>query len=195
MMSRRTLILGLGNDILTDDAVGLRIASELSGDPMIRQAGAEVLCSTEMGLALLDLIDGQDELFILDSIQTTEAAPGFIHILHGGELAKLPGVSPHFLGIGEMLALGRELHLHLPGKVTIYAIEVADPFTVGNCLSPVLEARLPSLVNEIRGHILASVGRKRPSQELPSGCEAGVKHSGASTASDTQPETLFRAEA
>ncbi len=145
---RKILILGRGNDLLTDDAIGLRITSEArrwlsdSDHVTIRQ-------TTEMGLALLDEISGYDELVIVDSIQTGGAAPGFVHEIQGASLTRVPPVSPHFLGIGELLALARELHLKVPDKVRIFAVEVEDPFTVGTHMSPFLETALPNLVERL----------------------------------------------
>jgi Ni,Fe-hydrogenase maturation factor len=61
-------------------------------------------------------------------------------------LNALPAVSPHFLGIGELLALGRELGLAVPTQVKIFAVEVQDPFNVGTRLTPTLDAALPRIV-------------------------------------------------
>ncbi len=145
---RHILILGLGNDLLTDDAIGLRITAEarrwLSDSDYIT-----IRQTTEMGLALLDEITGFDELVIVDAIQTGGVAPGFVHEIQGTSLSRVPLVSPHFVGIGELLALARELHLKVPGKVRIFAVEVEDPFTVGTHMSPFLETALPNLVERL----------------------------------------------
>ncbi|HVP44798.1 MAG TPA: hydrogenase maturation protease [Terriglobales bacterium] len=132
------LVLGLGNDILTDDAVGLhvvRIVRELlGGEPDI-----EVKATTEMGLALLDEIAGREGVVLVDAVQTGEAPPGHIHELRPDELGKVFRTSPHFLGVGETLALGKMLGLQMPGHVRIFAIEVKDPFTLGTAMTPAVE--------------------------------------------------------
>ena len=64
-----------------------------------------------MGLALLDFITGYSAVVIVDSIQTGQAAPGFVHELDAASLKQLTGRTPHFLGVGETLALGRQLGL------------------------------------------------------------------------------------
>ncbi len=144
----RLLLLGLGNDILTDDAIGLhavrRLRSRLAGQPAI-----DVRETTEMGLALLDYIVGYSAVVIVDSIQTGREAPGFLHELDAAALSQLTGRTPHFLGIGETLALGRRLGLAVPERVKVYAIEVEDPFTLGTALGPALEAALPGIVERI----------------------------------------------
>ena len=145
----KLLVLGLGNDILTDDAVGLHVVHELqrelAGHPSI-----DFRETTEMGLALLDFITGYRVVVIVDSIQTGKASPGFLHELDAAALSQLTGRTPHFVGVSETLALGRQLGLAMPDQVRIFAIEVEDPFTLGTALTPALQAALPGLVARIR---------------------------------------------
>ena len=146
--SPRLLLLGLGNDILTDDAVGLhvvrRLQNRLAGHPAI-----DVRETTEMGLALLDFITGYSAVVIVDSIQTGREAPGFLHEIEAAALTQLTGRTPHFLGVSETLALGRHLELPMPERVKIFAIEVEDPFTLGTAMGPALEAAFPGIVERI----------------------------------------------
>jgi hydrogenase maturation protease len=145
----RLLVLGLGNDILTDDAVGLHVVHELqrelAGHPAI-----DFRETTEMGLALLDFITGYRSVAIVDSIQTGKEAPGFLHELDALALNQLTGRTPHFVGVSETLALGKELGLAMPEQVRVFAIEVADPFTLGTALTPALQAALPGIIARIR---------------------------------------------
>jgi len=129
MEKKSVLVLGLGNDILSDDAVGLNVVREikqhLSDTDVI-----EVQETSEMGLALLDYMVGFDDLILVDAVQTGQAPPGFVHEFDDSQLKVVPIVSPHFLGVGEAVALGRQLDLQVPGRVKIFAIEVQDAFTV-----------------------------------------------------------------
>ena len=144
----QVLLLGLGNDILTDDAVGLYVVGELraklAGLPSI-----DIRETTEMGLALLDFITGYRAVVIVDSIQTGKAPPGFLHELDPTTLTQLSGRTPHFLGVSETLALGRQLKLPMPEQVKIFAIEVEDPFTLGTCLTPTLRSALPGVTERV----------------------------------------------
>jgi hydrogenase maturation protease len=136
--ANQILVLGLGNDLLTDDAVGLHVAravrAKLTDEPRV-----VVRETMEMGLALLDEIAGFDALVLVDSIQTETAPAGRIHEF---DLAALGGrriTAPHFVGVTETLALGRTLGLAMPQEVRIVAVEVADPFTLGTQLTPAVE--------------------------------------------------------
>ncbi len=146
----RTLLLGLGNDILTDDAVGLlvvrRLGEELAGVP-----GLDIRETQEMGLALLDYLVGYEEAVLVDAVQTAGGAPpGTLHEVDAASLVSLVGRTPHFLGVGETLQLGRELGLDMPRRVRIFAIEAADVQTLGTSLTPALKAALPAILARIR---------------------------------------------
>jgi hydrogenase maturation protease len=162
----KILLLGLGNELLTDDAIGLRVAREVrrhfADDQTILVAE-----TCEMGLALLDLIVGFETLILVDAIRTNGAPAGSIHELDGNDVKTLPAVSPHFLGVGELLALGHELGLSIPTHVKIFAVEVQDPFTVGTQLTPELDEALPVIVERVLSFCESATlstarARKRP---------------------------------
>ncbi|MFA5264101.1 MAG: hydrogenase maturation protease [Opitutaceae bacterium] len=157
----KVLVLGLGNDILTDDAVGLHIAREvarrLTGEP-----GIAVRETMEMGLALLDEIVGCESLVLVDSIQTGKAPPGHIHEIDAAGLSLIATPSPHFLGIGETLKLGHLLGLSMPKHVEIFAIEVADPFTLGTSLTPDVEGTVQRAAEQVTARARALAENPTP---------------------------------
>ncbi len=141
----RRLILGLGNEILTDDAIGFHVAAALqTGFAGI--AGTVVSSSDEVGLGLLDILCDYDEVVLIDAIQTGTAEIGYVHEVSSEQLKAMTGVGPHFMGIAEMLALGRELGLDVPGRLRIFAIEVEDPYTMGSCLTSSLQRVMPNVM-------------------------------------------------
>jgi hydrogenase maturation protease len=154
--SAQVLVLGLGNDILTDDAIGLnavrQLRQELAGDARI-----EVRETMEMGLALLDFMVGYRAVVIVDSIQTGSAPAGTIHEVDAAGLKQLTGRTPHFLGVGETLALGRELGLAMPAEVRIFAVEVEDPFTLGTEMTSTLQEVVPAVVERVARTVRAIV--------------------------------------
>jgi len=158
--SRRLLVLGLGNDILTDDAIGLHVVRRLQGQ-LAGYPAIDIRETTEMGLALLDFITGYSGVVIVDSIQTGRAAPGSVHELDAASLQQLTGRTPHFVGVSETLALGKQLGVAMPAQVKIIAIEVEDPFTLGTALTPVLQAALPGIVERVAA-VLQTLGQPSP---------------------------------
>ena len=137
----KVLILGLGNDLLTDDAVGLRVAHEVRS----RVAGDARLAvheTTEMGLALLDLIVGYTSLVVIDSIQTGQQQPGFVHEIEPGRMLQGVTRTPHAIGIEHLCSLGRIRGLPVPHHIRIIAVEVGDPFTFGTDMTPDVETAI-----------------------------------------------------
>jgi len=139
--------MGLGNDILSDDAIGLMVARELqerfANHPMI---DVEAVC--EMGLGLLDYIIGRRALLVVDAVQTGKVPAGYVHEVGEKDLPSLPGMSPHFLGVGEILVLGRRMDYVMPEVVSIFAVEVADLSTIKEQLTPPVAACLPKVVEQ-----------------------------------------------
>lgn len=153
----RVLVLGLGNDILTDDAVALHVVQAARG-LLASEREIEVKATTEMGLALLDEIADRESVILVDSVQTGRAPPGHIHEIDAENLSRVLTTSPHFLGIGETLALGRMLGLGMPQHVRIFAIEVADPFTLGTTMTAAVEAAVPPAAVRVAAQARAFAG-------------------------------------
>jgi len=70
----KTLILGMGNPILSDDGVGLHVARALKG----RFAETDMHTSALIGLCLLDIVAGYDQVFVIDAIQDGSRPPGTV---------------------------------------------------------------------------------------------------------------------
>lgn len=142
------LVLGLGNDLLTDDAIGLRVASEVrrrvSGDSRI-----VVKETMESGLALLDLIVDHENLIVVDSIQTGQQPAGFVHELGPGDFADTPDRSLHAIGIEKLCTIGRARGLAAPDRIRFFAIEVADPFTLGTDMTPAVADALDDAADAV----------------------------------------------
>lgn len=150
----RTLVLGLGNPILSDDGVGFRVAQALEGrfDP----ERVTVMQSSLAGLNLLGLLLGYDRVIIIDSIQTNRAKVGEVYRLHTGDFPTTQhAASPHDVSLTTALELGKRLSLAMPQEIAIFAIEVEDVTTFGEACTPAVEKAIPKAVaavaNELQG--------------------------------------------
>jgi len=138
----RVRLLGLGNEILADDAFGIRAARAVARR---FRGGIEVAVSSESGFNLLDHLLGAERLLVVDTIVTGRAKPGSLHIFEEGAFHPAPGVSPHFVGFFEVLAAARMLGLPVPRRVSIAAVEAADCLTVGGAMHPDVRAAIPAV--------------------------------------------------
>ena len=143
-----TVVLGLGNPVLSDDGVGLEIARRLEG----RLADAAVRTTPLVGLSILELVEGFDLLFVIDAISTRGGCVGDLARL-GAQDGSLHLFSSHGLDFYDLLALGTRLGMVLPRIGQIYGIEIGDRVAFGETVSPALASRLHGLVDEIAADI------------------------------------------
>lgn len=148
----RTLVLGVGNPILSDDGVGIHVARELK---QLSLPDVEVEELAASGLELLDLVMGYDKVIIIDAIQTRNGTPGEIHHLQEGDFEKsVHGSSPHGINIATALALGRKIAPdRMPKEVVFIAVEAEDLVNVNERLTPRVQAALPKLIETVRDEI------------------------------------------
>jgi hydrogenase maturation protease len=121
----RAVVLGLGNDLLGDDGIGLIVAREVR-----RRAppGVEVVESGEAGLALIELLMGYQVAVIVDAIRTG-APPGTLHRLDRGAFDRILAPSAHYAGLAEVFDLAERLRLPMPSHLAVVAVEVEDPYS------------------------------------------------------------------
>jgi len=143
-----SVIVGLGNPILTDDAVGLVVARrvhERLADPDVDLREACV-----GGIQLVEMLAGYDKAVIVDAIRTKEGRIGdhYLLDLEGSRSSQRTGMT-HEIGLLEGLELGRSLGMHMPTSLRVYAVEVADPYTFGTEMTEELKAAVPHIVERI----------------------------------------------
>jgi hydrogenase maturation protease len=138
----KIIVLGLGNDLLADDAIGHLAVAAL--EPRLH-GRADVEATAMHGLALLDLLAGYDAAVVLDAACTGGHPIGSVHEIAADSLARVQNPSPHFAGFPEMLDLADRLELHFPQRLRIFVVEVLDPYTVGGVMTPAVRAALPEL--------------------------------------------------
>ena len=144
----KTLILGLGNPILSDDGVGIRVAEELKD--RLNQPEVTVMEVSVAGLDFLDLLDGYDRAFIIDAIQTREGKAGQIYRLEPGAFdTTRHTTTPHNVSFTTALELGKRLGLALPQQIVIFAIEVEDVSSCSEECTPEVMAAIPTCVRMI----------------------------------------------
>jgi len=145
----RSLILGLGNPILGDDSVGLRVAREVAR----QRASDETLTIAEEergGLALLEQMAGFDRVLVVDAIQTG-APVGTLHCLGVESVPTQRTATAHGINLRMALALGRQCGLSLPAddEIVILGIEAADVLTFSEQLTPEVEQAIHQAVAAI----------------------------------------------
>jgi hydrogenase maturation protease len=136
------LVLGVGNILLGDDGVGVRLVSELA-ERVARWGGrVELVDGGTLGLSLIGHLEGRKALIILDAVRSG-GAPGSVLVFSPDEVGRVrapEGMSPHE---GSALVILRAAALlgDLPAEVAIVGVE-PERVETGVGLSPAVEEGL-----------------------------------------------------
>lgn len=138
----KTLVLGMGNPILSDDSAGLRVVREV--ERRLEPGVATVAETNVAGLGLLDELNGYDRAVIVDAMQKGEGPAGRILRLDPNRLEAARHVSsPHDVDFATALEIGRRLGMSMPGTITIFGIEIGDATTFSEECTPLVEQAIP----------------------------------------------------
>jgi hydrogenase maturation protease len=142
----RMLVLGLGNELAADDAVGVLVARAVR--EQVADA-ADVVESSASGMALLEIFDGYDRAIVVDSIRTGRNPPGTITELGLEQIGRVVAPSLHQAGLPEMAAVAERLGLGFPSETQVLAVEVLDPYTLGGAMSTPVAAAVDELARRV----------------------------------------------
>jgi hydrogenase maturation protease len=138
-----TVVIGLGNPLMADDGVGLKVLDRLQGfefDPPV-----ELVDGGTWGLNLLPAIEDAERVLFIDAINTG-TTPGTLVVLERDELPRYLStkVSPHQVDLQDVLALA-ELRGKLPQMTVAMGVQPARVEMIAQ-LSPVVERGVDLLV-------------------------------------------------
>ncbi|HMK08623.1 MAG TPA: hydrogenase maturation protease [Anaerolineales bacterium] len=145
----RTLIIGLGNPILRDDAVGLHVARRVQ-DALPSAAGIEVVQECVGGLRLMERMVGYDRALLIDA-RRSGRPPGTVQLLDPLDMTTQHSASSHDVNLATALAVGRRSGARLPAddQIRIVAVEVEDVETFSETMSPAVEAAVPAAADRV----------------------------------------------
>ncbi|HSR11662.1 MAG TPA: hydrogenase maturation protease [Thermodesulfobacteriota bacterium] len=151
---KKTLILGLGNPILTDDGIGIHVVRALEKGSL--PPGVECAEASVGGLRLLSVIAGYQRVILVDAIQRPGGRPGDLFRFRPDELqTSRHAGSAHDLSLPGALNLGRSLGMDVPADddIVILAIQAEDVLTLGEETTPAVKAAIPKAVEAILGEL------------------------------------------
>ncbi len=146
----KTLILGLGNEILGDEGVGVHTVRALAAESL--PAGVEAL---EVGTAILDVLpalEAPQRLIIIDAMQGLGAA-GSVYRTILEDCSGSPLIaSMHGFDIFRVLALASRRDFP---EIVVFGVE---PAVIGwsLTLSPAVRDAIPHLLDALRSELAAS---------------------------------------
>ncbi len=142
----KTLILGLGNPILSDDGIGIHVAREIKR----QRPDLDVLEASAAGFRVVDEMLGYDRVILIDSIITGQMPVGSVFELSREQFRNASHYSsPHDMGLFEAFDLMRKHGAKLPEELIIVAIEVEDIDTFSEAFTSEVQEALPLAVEKV----------------------------------------------
>jgi len=158
---KRLTIIGLGNEMLSDDGLGIRVVRELKNRLDDRSVAFEEL--SVGGLQLFDYLIGTEECIIVDAIKTgTQPAGTLLRFVQTPDTEPVKITSSHQIDLGQILGLARFMGAPLPKRLTVYGIEADDIATFRETCTAQVSQAIPKLVDAICNDVQTEYAERTP---------------------------------
>jgi len=148
----KTLVLGLGNPILSDDGVGVRVA-EAVRTSLPPNVPVDVCELSVGGLRLMEQMLGYERVILIDAMQPGHGEPGTFQRLSYDQLVSLCPTQHmtcvHDASLVTALETARRMGLPVPREIVIYAIAVQDVCSFSEELTPAVARTLPAVLTAV----------------------------------------------
>jgi hydrogenase maturation protease len=156
----RTLVLGLGNPILSDDGVGVRVAEAVRAS-LPPDAPVDVCELSVGGLRLMERMLGYERVILIDAMQPGHGEPGTFQRLSYEQLVSVcptqHATCVHDASLMTALETAQRMGLPLPREIIVYAIAVQDVWSFGEDLTPAVARVLPDVLTAVLEELSISV--------------------------------------
>ena len=142
----KTIILGVGNPILSDDGVGIHVIQELK--KFIKNPEITLDEALTGGMNLLDLLLGYDKAIIIDAVKTQNGEEGKVKRFPLKNFSTIHSCNPHDVSLNEAIEMARKLgENRIPKEIIVIGILMKTiPCEFGEKLSKKIAAAVPKAV-------------------------------------------------
>ena len=150
----KTIILGVGNPILSDDGVGIHVANQLKQH--IHDPDVVIDEALTGGMNLLDLLLGYDKAIIIDAVKIDNGKDGEVKRIPLNSFSTMHSCNPHDVSLTEAIQMAEKLgETKIPKEIIVIGIMMKKlPCEFGENLSEKIAMAVPNAVemtlNEIR---------------------------------------------
>ena len=147
MAPKQILVLGVGNILLTDEGVGIRVIEKLQ-ERYVFPNNVNIIDGGTLGLSLLGIISEADYLIVVDAVKNG-GEPGSLYRLEGDEIPKriLSKDSLHQVDFLETLTSCQALD-KVPETV-ILGVEPLDIESLNIELTPAIQEKVDDLIHMV----------------------------------------------
>lgn len=148
----RTVVLGVGNLLLSDEGVGVHFVQRFEKIYHIPEE-IQVLDGGTLGMDLLYYLEGAENLLIIDAVQADRAPGALIRLADDKVPAFLSmKVSPHQVGVPDMLAAAR-LRGTLPKHIVLWGVQPASlevSMELSDVVAPLVDVLIEKAIEELK---------------------------------------------
>jgi len=155
------LVLGIGNPIMRDDAVGIRVARMIQAKTPSR-VHVQIKELSVSGFRLVEEMLGFDRVIIVDSYTGGATEPGRIREFTPDAFRDtVHPASPHGTNFATALEFFRNIKPHeVPKVIKIYTVDIERTQGFGEYLSPAVEAAAEKLVETITAELIQELAAR-----------------------------------
>lgn len=161
----QTLILGVGNLLMSDEGVGVHVIQRLVAGYQLPEE-VQVLDGGTLGMDLLYYLEGVQNLLLIDAVQARKE-PGTLIRLEGDDVPAFMSIkiSPHQLGVPDMLAAAKLKGDCYPERIVLWGVQ-PELMEIGLELSPTVASQVETIIDNILEQ-LQVWGYKLTPREMP----------------------------
>jgi hydrogenase maturation protease len=146
--NNKILILGMGNDILTDDGIGIKITKVLEKEFSYPNIIYDTLSLG--GLEIIEYIKDFTTVIIIDAIKTMNGIPGTVYQFVPEDFKETLHLSNiHDISFLTSLQLAKDLEIETPKNVHIIAIEILEDMVFSDDFTPQIQEKYPEILIEV----------------------------------------------
>lgn len=143
-----TLVLGIGNDILSDDAIGPSLCDFLK--EKFRTASVDFEKLNVGGLEILEFIQGYQTVIFIDAIKTPDGQIGDVNLYTPDNFKETLHLSNlHDTNFITALELGKSIHFKIPPGMYIITVEIKEDMVFSEYFTEELALKFNDIKEEV----------------------------------------------
>lgn len=144
----KTLVLGVGNEILTDDGVGPKLCDFLA--EKYKELPIQFEKLNVGGLEVLEFIEGYETVIFIDAIKTLDGQIGEVYLYTPDDFKETLHLSNlHDTNFITALELGRSLDFKIPKNMYIIAVEIKEDMIFSEYFTEELAIRYEEIKQKV----------------------------------------------
>ena len=165
----KTLVIGLGNPILSDDGVGV-LAAHAVANALAKEPNQDVTISEASvgGLRLMEMMVGYERAILIDALVDSKIPPGSIHRMTLDDLRAISptqhAASAHDTALITALDSGRRMGFPLPTDIIVFGISVKNVVDFNDQPTPLVASAVPQVAAAVLAE-LSATGANQPTDK------------------------------